>query len=101
MAPSSLPTTSAAMTVDSWHTPSHSPDADPSWTKGVGLEHHNLVSPHDRLDTRWVGGRSERSRGDRIMKGGASNPRPRPVLGIVRNSIGDARPNRAPDWSPS
>ena len=36
-------------------------------------------------------------------KGGVSNPhpRPRPVLGIVRNSIGDARPNRAPDWSPS
>ena len=35
------------------------------------------------------------------MKGGVSNPRPRPVLGIVRNFKGDARPNHAPDWSPS
>jgi hypothetical protein len=37
------------------------------------------------------------------MKAGVSNPhpRPRPVLGIVRTSKGDARPNRAPDWSPS
>src|SRR5918994_2493207 len=66
------------MTVDSWHTPSHSPDADPSWTKGVGLEHHNLVSPHDRLDTRWVGGRSERSRGGSSHEGRRLQPTPAP-----------------------
>ena len=33
------------------------------------------------------------------MKGGVTISRP--LLGIFRNSKGDAWPNRAPDWSPS
>jgi len=38
---------------------------------------------------------------DLVMKGGITTPRPRPVLWDRSELLkGDARPNRAPDWSP-
>ena len=37
---------------------------------------------------------------DLVMKGGVTTPRPGPVLGIVRDFRGDARPDGARDWPP-